>query len=89
MHLICGEIFYPLGPAWLLLMLNKISTAFRGRSEMTSAIFDPLPLVSLLEQSLVLKSCNLSYYVRIWETSSPFQPTSFVIGPLSRSLNAI
>ena len=44
----------------------------RGRSQMTSANFlgfwTPSPLVSILDQSIVLKSRNLPYYVRFWIT---------------------
>ena len=36
-----------------------------------AGIFDPLPpLVSILDQSIVLKSRNLPYCVRIWATPS-------------------
>ena len=39
---------------------------------MTSANFSGFltPLVSILDQSAVLKSCNLPYYIRIWATPS-------------------
>ena len=33
--------------------------------------FDPLPLVSNLGQSVVLKSRKLTYYVRFWLTLPP------------------
>ena len=47
----------------------------RGRSQMTSAkisgfLTPSLPLVSILDQSIVLKSRNLPYCVRIWVTPS-------------------
>ena len=58
---------------------------------MTSAKFSGFwtpspPLVSMLGQSIVLKSRNLAYCIRIWATPSPpSHLTPFVNGPQTKN----
>ena len=58
-----------------ILLYSEAILSVRGHVHMTSAKFSgfltPSPLVCILDQFIVLNSCNLPYYICFWSTPSP------------------